>query len=73
MCARTSGRSNPTTTARMVLVAVVLMHAFMHVAASSAQERYDAGKKAMAAGDMSGALDHFHFACGRIGICIPVH
>ena len=32
--------------------------------ASPAQERYEAGRKAMTAGDMNAALEHYHFACG---------
>jgi hypothetical protein len=41
-----------------------MLAAVVSVSGTPAQERYDAGKKAMAAGDLNAALDHFHFACG---------
>ena len=46
------------------LCACILTYVTAVALGATAQERYDQGKKAMAAGDLPGALEHFHFACG---------
>jgi hypothetical protein len=42
----------------------LFMRARADAANPAAKERFDLGKKAMAASDYPAALEHFHFACG---------